>query len=84
MDGRTDGHTYIHTYRKWLLNVLSDVKNTSISLNSFLHRSSTVSPLRSCKSEIIKPPESPQTAPAAPAPIIPLGPMLNLIKQKTI
>ena len=22
----TDGHTYIHTYRKWLLNVLSDVK----------------------------------------------------------
>ena len=22
----TDRHTYIHTYRKWLLNVLSDVK----------------------------------------------------------
>ena len=25
-DGQTDGWTYIHTYRKWLLNVLSDVK----------------------------------------------------------
>ena len=22
----TDRHTYIHTYRKWVLNVLSDVK----------------------------------------------------------
>ena len=37
---RTDIHTYKHTYRKWLLNVLSDVKIYPKSLNLLADQSS--------------------------------------------